>query len=184
MSEDQSTLNGSESDASCRLVVFVCTGNTCRSPLAEILCKKRLAESLGCTAGELPARGFVVCSAGLAAYTGDAAAVAAQEIAREHGMELSEHCSQPLLPELAARASQLVCMTQGHLQLLRAHFPELGCEPRLLSPEGVDLMDPIGQDENVYRACAARIWNDLDSLVLELLAPSSNALPPSESGGP
>ena len=38
------------------LVVFVCTGNTCRSPLAEVLCKKRLAEVLSCTIEELPAR--------------------------------------------------------------------------------------------------------------------------------
>ena len=55
--------------AAC-LIVFVCTGNTCRSPLAEALCKARLAERLGCTAADLPERGFHIFSAGLAAMTG------------------------------------------------------------------------------------------------------------------
>src|SRR5438045_4197974 len=41
-------------------IVFVCTGNTCRSPLAEALCKKMLADRLGCPVAELPARGFLV----------------------------------------------------------------------------------------------------------------------------
>ena len=47
-----------------RSVLFVCTGNTCRSPLAEALCKRMLADRLGCEPGELEARGFVVRSGG------------------------------------------------------------------------------------------------------------------------
>src|SRR5438445_4065913 len=50
----------------CCLIVFICTGNTCRSPLAEVLCKKLLAERLGCRPEELPQHGFIVVSAGLA----------------------------------------------------------------------------------------------------------------------
>src|SRR5260370_30563389 len=57
-----------------KLIVFVCTGNTCRSPMAEGLCKKLLAERLGCALEELPERGFVVLSAGLAALMGGQAA--------------------------------------------------------------------------------------------------------------
>src|SRR5262249_10541732 len=49
------------------LVVFVCTGNTCRSPLAEGLFKRKLADRLGCAPEELPGRGFLVTSAGVAA---------------------------------------------------------------------------------------------------------------------
>src|SRR5437868_15463122 len=88
-----------------RLVVFLCTGNTCRSPLAEVLCKKRLAESLNCAPQELPTRGFLVCSAGLSAFPGDSAAGFSQDLARAYGMDLGGHFSQPLLPELAARAN-------------------------------------------------------------------------------
>ena len=61
-----------------RWTVFVCTGNTCRSPLAEGLCKKLLAERLGCPAEELPQRGFLVISAGIAAMMGGEAAAEAE----------------------------------------------------------------------------------------------------------
>jgi hypothetical protein len=59
-------------------------------------------------------------------------------------------------------------MTRSHLASLLHYYPELGCTPRLLSPDGLDLPDPIGQEESVYRDCAARIWDDLETLVREL----------------
>lgn len=151
-------------------VVFVCTGNTCRSPLAEALCKKKLADRLGCTPDELPQRGFVVLSAGVSACDGNEAAAAGVGVAREYGADLSQHLSRPLAPELAALADHLVCMTEWHLQAVRTYFPDLSCPPRLLNAEGVDLEDPVGQEEAVYRACAAQIWKDLDGLVQELTA--------------
>jgi protein-tyrosine phosphatase len=153
--------------AAC-VIVLVCTGNTCRSPLAEALCKRRLAERLGCPVEELPQRGFVVLSAGVAAYDGDAAAAPAVEVARSYGADLGGHLSQPLDHRLAAQADHLVCMTQGHLESLRSLFPNLGCEPRLLSLSGADLPDPIGQDESVYRTCAEQIWQDLEAFVRDL----------------
>src|SRR5271156_1870643 len=72
-------------------IVFVCTGNTCRSPMAEALFKKLLAERLGCTVEELPARGFSVLSAGLAAMMGGEAAEEAIEVVREYGADLTHH---------------------------------------------------------------------------------------------
>src|SRR5436305_11463842 len=114
----------------CR-ILFVCTGNTCRSPLAEALCKKRLAEQLGCRVEELAERGYVVASAGVSAYPGDEAAAAAVEIAAEFGACLDAHQSRPLDPELAASADHLLCMTRGHLELVRHLFPDLKCTPRL-----------------------------------------------------
>ena len=79
--------------SSC-LIVFICTGNTCRSPLAEALCKKRLSDRLGCGVEELPGHGFSVVSAGLAASMGGSGQ-------RNPGgggglrRDLARHCSRP-----------------------------------------------------------------------------------------
>jgi protein-tyrosine phosphatase len=149
------------------LIVFVCTGNTCRSPLAEALCKKRLADSLGCGVEELPAKGYHVLSAGVAADSGGPAAEEAVEVARRYGADLGGHRSRPLTPELAAQADHLVAMTRGHLRSLSDYYPRLGARPRLLSPSG-DIADPIGQSQEVYEECGQQIWRHLEELVPEL----------------
>lgn len=151
------------------LVVFVCTGNTCRSPLAEALFKKKLAERLGCGVEELPARGFLVTSAGVAAMMGGTAAEEAVEAARALGADLSQHVSRPLAPELAAQADYLVAMTRSHQQALLEGYPRLGVVPRLLAPDGSDVADPIGGDRPVYEACAHQIQEYLDRLVAEVV---------------
>jgi protein-tyrosine phosphatase len=150
------------------VVVFVCTGNTCRSPLAEALFKKRLADALGCAAEELPARGFFVLSAGLAAMMGGEAAAEAVEVARRYGADLSGHRTQPLSGELAAQADYLIAMTRGHRQALLERYPRLGARPRLLRPDGADLPDPVGQAQPVYEECGEQIWRCLDSLLAEV----------------
>ncbi len=150
------------------VIVFVCTGNTCRSPLAEVLCKKLLAERLGCSVHELPQRGFIVLSAGLAAMMGGDAAAEAVDIAQELGADLSGHVSRPLTPKLASQADYLIAMTRGHVAALLSQYPHLGLRPRLLSREGCDLADPIGGDLPVYRACAEQILRHLEGLLPEL----------------
>jgi tRNA threonylcarbamoyl adenosine modification protein (Sua5/YciO/YrdC/YwlC family) len=150
------------------LIVFVCTGNTCRSPLAEALCKKRLADRLGCAVAELPRRGFLVLSAGLAAMMGGAAAEEAVAVADTHGADLRSHRSRPLTPDLVAQADYLVVMTQGHLQALAAQFRRLRPRARLLSAAGDDVPDPIGGEHDVYQECAQRIWRHLEEFVGQL----------------
>ena len=154
--------------ATC-LIVFVCTGNTCRSPLAEVLCKKLLAERLGCAVDELPLRGFLVLSAGLAAMMGGTAAQEAVEIAKEQGADLSGHSSRPLSPELLRQADHVIGMTRSHLYVLMTQQARMATVPRVLSTEGEDIPDPIGSDLPVYRACAAQISQQLEKLVAELL---------------
>jgi protein-tyrosine phosphatase len=163
--------------ASC-LVVFVCTGNTCRSPLAEALFKKRLADRLGCGVDELPGRGFLVLSAGLAAMMGGPAAAEAVEVAGSFGADLSGHHSQPLTADLAAQADYLMAMTRGHVRTLLAHYPQLGARPRLLDPAGTDLADPLGGDRPVYEECGRHIWQHLGALVDEIQPPEKGQVQP------
>src|SRR5207244_10076819 len=131
--------------------VFVCTGNTCRSPLAEALCKQRLAERLGCTPETLPQHGFLVMSAGLAAGSGGGAAPEAIETARELGADLRGHATRPLTSMLVAQADYLIAMTHGHLLALTSQFNGIGPRPRLLSEHGEDLPVPIGCEQTVYQ---------------------------------
>jgi protein-tyrosine phosphatase len=152
-------------------IVFVCTGNTCRSPLAEALCKKLLADRLGCAVEELPARGYHVVSAGVSALGGGPAAAEAEQVARGFGADLSAHRSQPLTMELAARADYLLGMTRSHVRALMDYFGHLGVVPRLLDPVG-DIADPIGSDQQVYDECGQQIWRQLETFVTEI-APTS-----------
>jgi len=146
--------------AAC-MIVFVCTGNTCRSPLAEAMCKKMLAEQLQCTMEELPQNGFLVQSAGTAAFGGAPATSEAIEIARCMGTDLQSHRSQPVTRELVFQADYLLAMTQGHLQALVSRFPADASKARLLCPDGIDVPDPIGYDMPVYLDCAKLLQRHL-----------------------
>jgi protein-tyrosine phosphatase len=152
-----------------RLIVFVCTGNTCRSPMAEVLCKKLLAEHLGCPPDELPQRGFLVLSAGLAAMMGGGPAEEAVVATGELGAELANHASRPLTPQLVAQADHLIAMTRDHLRALTGRHSQLGVRPQLLSLHGEDLSDPIGCEQQVYRDCAQQILRDMKQLLPQLL---------------
>lgn len=145
-----------EASRRCR-VVFVCTGNTCRSPLAGVLCRRLLADTLGVAVTDLAEHGFEVASAGLAAMEGDPASHEAVEVARELGADLSAHASRPLTMEMVDRADHLFTMTSGHLRMLASLRLPVGPEPQLLSAWGEDVPDPIGGPRELYEACAERI---------------------------
>jgi protein-tyrosine phosphatase len=156
-----------ERQSAC-LIIFVCTGNTCRSPLAEVLCKKLLAERLGGTPEELPQRGFLVLSAGIAAMMEGTAAEEAVDVARAYGADLGGHRTRPLTAELVAQADYVVGMTQGHVLAVAGQYPHLGPRPRLLSAEGDDIADPVGCELAVYQQCAEQLWRHLQRFVAEL----------------
>jgi protein-tyrosine phosphatase len=155
-------------EALARRIVFVCTGNTCRSPMAEGLFKRRLAEVIGCAVEELPARGFVVSSAGLSAYADDPATPESAEALREMGVDLSAHRSRPCSADVIARADDVVAMTRGHLLTLVGKYPVLTGALRLLCGPDGDLDDPIGGSPDVYRKCARTIHQHVDRLLTEM----------------
>ena len=150
-----------------RIVLFVCTGNTCRSPLAEGLAKQMLAERLGCAVDELPGRGFWVLSAGVSAYGGSPATPEAVAVAAELGADLGEHREPAGQPAAArARPTIVIAMTRGHAQALASRFPGTGRRRGLLCGDA-DLDDPIGAGFDVYRRCAATIRTHLERFLPE-----------------
>jgi protein-tyrosine phosphatase len=139
------------------LVLFVCTGNTCRSPMAEIFMRQQLADTLKCKIEELEDRGVVVASAGLAASPGAPPSTEAVRVMRDFGLDLSRHESQPFTEQLARHADYILTMTQGHRQAIIDRWPAAAERTHLLRPENLDVADPIGQTLSAYQQCAEEI---------------------------
>ncbi|TWT33293.1 L-threonylcarbamoyladenylate synthase [Blastopirellula retiformator] len=138
-------------------VVFVCTGNTCRSPMAEVLMQKHAAERFDCKIEELDGRGFIVASAGLAAFPGGRAAPEAIKVMGDRGLDLSGHASQPLSDRLVEHADLILTMTGSHRDAIMAQWPDAADYTHNLCLDGFDVADPIGHPEVVYQQCADQI---------------------------
>jgi len=165
--------NSSLKRQAAEVILFVCTGNTCRSPMAEGLFKQMLAQKLHCTVDDLPERGFVVSSAGLAAGYGAEASPETLELLQQRGIDLSGHESQPLTERLLNHADFIYTMTRGHRSAILAERPDMTDRVEVLKRDGTDVPDPIGGGMEDYSRCQQAIEKQLDVILADLPLPAT-----------
>ncbi len=125
-------------------LLFVCTGNTCRSPMAAALWRHMGGEA---------------ASAGLSAPSGAPASDHAVKVMAWEGIDLTAHRSSPVTEEVLRRADLVYGMTEGHAAQLRMFFPAYADRVRVMP---VEVPDPYGGSLEDYRAAALRIREALE----------------------
>jgi protein-tyrosine-phosphatase len=146
-------------------VLLVCTGNMCRSPMAEALLREILSQKYG--------DDLVVDSAGTEAQVGGKAAKLAMEVMKEEGIDLSEFRSKPVDERLVRESKIILTMTLRQREGVLESFPAAKGKTFTLKEfagncEDVEIDDPYGFDRETYRWCAREIKDNLNKIVPKL----------------
>ena len=157
------------------VIALVCTGNTCRSPMAEALLREHVAKRFG---SEDAVR---VVSAGVAAANGMGASPQAIEVMGSRGLDLTGHSSRPLDDSVIRVADLVLTMTDGHRATILAAWPDMHDRVFPICGDGGEITDPVGMPVEVYERCAEQIDEELAKWMDKL---GDDFFPVSESDSP
>jgi protein-tyrosine phosphatase len=167
-------------------ILFVCTGNTCRSPMAGGFAKKLLAGKLKCDIDPAPScsipqkefrrcgvdrlerMGYKITSAGVAALNYINASAEAIRFCASKGIDIAGHKSRRLTAEILKEADYIFAMSAGHRNDIIRLLPEVA-EKCILLNDGGNINDPIGGDFEAYKICGSVIENAVNKRICELL---------------
>lgn len=136
-----------------KYIAFVCTGNTCRSPMAEAIFNS-LAEKSGVD--------VLSGSFGIATVTGTPVSKNSVSVCREIGIDLSEKTAVSVNDVLLDKYEKFYCMSQSHAKML-VDFFDVPAEKIVV----LNVSDPYGGDENIYRICRDEIYNSVKEIIKE-----------------
>ncbi|MBI1852293.1 MAG: threonylcarbamoyl-AMP synthase [Planctomycetes bacterium] len=142
-------------------LLFVCTGNTCRSVMAEHLCRRMLTQRFDVPDEKLLQFGYRVKSAGTLAFPGGAASAHTIDVMRAFGCDAARHVTHSLTPEWIAEADRIFVMTRDQKKLVESLAPEAAEKIFLLNPSGRDIEDPFGRSQEWYLRVAQEIDESL-----------------------
>ena len=148
--------------------LFVCTGNSCRSPMAEGMFRKYLAEKLQCEVDYLDRMGYKMFSAGVMNMAGLPASAEAIAACAAKGIDIEAHKSRTLSQQLVEDCDFIFAMGRMHRERVTALSPEAANKCVLLA-ENKEIPDPIGQPQQVYNSCAELIEEAVKKRIGELV---------------
>jgi len=134
-------------------ILFVCTGNTCRSPMAE------------CMLRAMAPSGWLVLSAGTYAQSGVPASQGALRAMERRGLSLANHRSQPVTRALLTEMDLIIGMTESHIMQLRMMYPD--CKTPMRAMDDPPVSDPFGGDDAAYERAAQDIQRQLPALLMK-----------------
>ncbi|MCU0717304.1 MAG: Sua5/YciO/YrdC/YwlC family protein [Pirellula sp.] len=137
-------------------ILFVCTGNTCRSPMASALMNRKIQERFAdlFPGEQVP---IVAYSAGVSAYGGDPASPGAIHAIQHYGTNLDAHSSSQLSQEMVEQADLILTMGSRHKHVIVSQWPSVANKVHMISPSGSEITDPFGGPYDVYERCAAQL---------------------------
>ncbi|MBN1435508.1 MAG: threonylcarbamoyl-AMP synthase [Sedimentisphaerales bacterium] len=148
--------------------LFVCTGNTCRSPMAEGICRTQIAQKLRCPVDQLEKMGYKILSAGtMAPGAGGKATPEAIQACQKAGIDISNHRARPLTQEIINQADYIFTMGRSHRQIVEDIAPDSRHRVALLADDD-EISDPIGGSLDRYQHCYSEIAQAIDQRLSEI----------------